>query len=55
MSKDTHIGFRAPADSRDAWQQAAEREGMSLSAWIVAACNDKISRTKRGKEKKTND
>lgn len=34
---DPSLTFRCPAELRAAAERAADREGLSLSAWIVAA------------------
>jgi hypothetical protein len=33
------LPVRVPAEQRQAWRAAAEREGMDLSAWIRRVCD----------------
>ena len=40
MTKNTHIGFRAPESSVKSWRSMAAACGQSLSAWIVQSLDE---------------
>jgi predicted HicB family RNase H-like nuclease len=45
MKKSTN--FRFNLDFHQRMKQAAETSGISLTAWVVSACSEKLEREKR--------
>jgi predicted HicB family RNase H-like nuclease len=43
--------FRFNTDFHHRIKQAAKASGISLTAWIVSACNEKLKREKRGADR----
>ena len=39
MTRDAHVQIRLDVMTKVRWQERARSEGLSLSAWIVAACD----------------
>jgi hypothetical protein len=39
--------FRIDADRLDAYRAQATAEGVSLTAWVLAACDERLSRAQR--------
>jgi uncharacterized protein (DUF1778 family) len=46
-SKTTQIPIRAPHDRREAWNEAAQKAGLTLNAWIVEALDAKLPKKVR--------